>query len=107
MGPPHERGIKTVEDEPSQSQEIDLLEVPGDHCLHCCTAIMKYLSLIRPFAVGRSLPISRSIGSCLYRGLATATAAATNGTKGKRLPLAGVKVLDMSRVLAGVSYCAK
>jgi hypothetical protein len=57
---------------------------------------MNYLSLSRPFVVARATSASHLIGSCLSRGLATAQ-------KSNKLPLAGVKVLDMSRVLAGVS----
>lgn len=59
---------------------------------------MNHVSLFRSLSVARPSFGPRLIGSSLCRRLATSS----NVQKSAKLPLAGVKVLDMSRVLAGV-----
>lgn len=47
--------------------------------------------------------LGRPNSQCIFRGIATGTKA----VESKKLPLAGVRVLDMSRVLAGVRISAE
>lgn len=60
--------------------------------------------LQRISTLGRTASLlGRSDSQCIFRGIATGTKA----VESKKLPLAGVRVLDMSRVLAGVSINAE
>jgi hypothetical protein len=61
----------------------------------------RLVSRVSMFTRPSTRPVTRLRISVFTRGLATAT---TTATKAKEvLPLKGIKVLDMTRVLAGVS----
>ena len=60
--------------------------------------------LQRISTLGRTASLlGRPNSRCIFREIATGTKA----VKSKKLPLAGVRVLDMSRVLAGVRINAE